>query len=217
MGPEARLTIAEWGTQLEEPAILHTVEGFGALMRQLGIEGGIYWKWADAAAGNPMWAWNPEALIKVRGPGYRYHAVQREIASLYGLHLAEIPNGSFENGTVRWTVKGTARPLPLDERAPWRGATYVRLTGALIGARIRVSGSTAYTTSARLRGASATSTVRYIACSARKPKPQARVFRYVGTSTEFQAFPVTYTTPRGVCWVQIEVAAPGGIDVDEVT
>ena len=115
-------------------------------------------------------------------------------------------------------MTGAAQPLPLDEPAPWRGANFLRLTGKLVGTPVRVSASTTYTTSARLRRGPATLTIRYIACAGQKPKPtpQMQVFRYSATSSGFEAFPVTYTTPKNACWIQVEINSLTGVDVDDV-
>ncbi len=215
VGPDARMVLAEWGTQHDEPEILRTVEGLGALMRGLGIEGGIYWKWSDAPAGDPSWAWNPNGLIKIRGPGYRYTAVQREIADLYGFHLPEIPNGSFEDGTKGWKVTGNATAQPLDEPAPWRGTSFLRVTGRVVSTPVRASASTRYTTSARLRGAPATLTIRYVSCRGKAAAPKPATFRF-GGATRFSVVPLVYTTPKRSCAVQLEIGAPRGLDVDEV-
>jgi hypothetical protein len=129
--PASRLTIAEWGVQAGEGSIPRTFEHFGATLHTLGLEGGVYWKWSDAGAADGPYATNPEALIKVRGRGYHYHAVESELADLYGFHVSDIPNGSFENGTSGWKLVGArSELLPLDEPLPAGSAAIGFLTCA---------------------------------------------------------------------------------------
>lgn len=134
----------------------------------------------------------------------------------HGFHLTNVPNGSFEAGATGWKIAGNAESRPLDENAPWRGTSYLRLTGTAISARIRVSPSTRYTTTAHLRfSRPSTVSFRYLTC---KNKPSAKrkldTFRPAGPQPSFQTFPLVYTTPADACWLRIELSAPTPIDVD---
>ena len=235
-GSESRLTLMEWGVDRAETAIPQTVEGLGVILQQLGIEGGAYWKWSDAPADQPMWAWPPAALVKVRGVPLHYQPVQRELADLYGFHLAAIPNGSFEEGTSDWTIHGTgtANPLTVDEHEapPWRGrrALHLTATGSLSirSKPIRVSKSTTYTTTANLRfrwrnerrpHAVITKrpqvylTFHYLTCtgkpSTRTQSVTTRYFQEQAT-TGFATFPIRHTTPTDACFTEIEIGARRG-------
>ena len=93
-----------------------TVEHLGAVMLNLGLEGGTYWKWADEA-NDPSWT-DPAAVVKQRGISFKFNPQQRELVDLYGFHLTSVPNGSFEAGAAGWTIAGRAQKLALDENAP---------------------------------------------------------------------------------------------------
>jgi hypothetical protein len=244
VGPAARMTLVEWGTSRDDAAIPRTVEHLGVLMQQLGIEGGIYSKWADSAAIDQGFAYPAAALVKVRGPGYVYQPVQKELADLYGFHLTAIPNGSFEDGTKSWTIegRGTAKPTPLDETdMPWRGASFLRLTTTrtltATGPRIRASASTSYTTTANLRfswsgerkpKAKAAKrpqvdvSFRFLTCKkqpSRVRREDIRRFFQENSTQSFQTFPLVFTTPKDACYVQIQLTVarndlPSGITLD---
>jgi hypothetical protein len=211
--PQARVTLIEFGA-FSQP-YQHAVEQLGAEMQRLGIDGGTYWKWADEV-NDPHWT-DPAAVVKQRGLGFAYNPQQRELADLYGFHLTAIPNGSFEDGTVQWAVTGKAESVSLDAAAPWRGASFLRLTGKATGAAIRVSPSTRYTTTANLRFPSAvTVAFRFTTCKSKPTKRQAvAVFRPSAPQPDWQTFPFTYRTPADACWVRIEVAG-SGVDIDAV-
>ena len=212
--PSARLTLIEFGAGAGE--YQRTVEQLGSVMLNLGIEGGTYWKWADET-NDPTWT-DPASVVKQRGYAFIFNPQQRELADLYGFHLADVPNGSFENGSAGWKIAGRAESRPLDENAPWRGSSYLRLTGKTTSARIRVSPSTRYTTTAHLRLTSpATVTFRYFTC---KNKPSGKrkldTFRPAAPQPSFQTFPFIYTTPVDACWLRMDVSALTAIDVDAV-
>jgi hypothetical protein len=212
--PQARLTLIEFGAAAGE--YQRTVEQLGAVMQSLRIEGGTYWKWADET-NDPNWT-DPASVVKQRGLAFRFNPQQRELADLYGLHLNAVPNGSFEEGTADWTTRGKAEKVTLDENAPWRGASFLRVAGMATSARVRVSASTRYTTTAHLRFASpVTVTFRYSTCRNRpSTKRKLDVFRPAAPQLSFQTFPFVYRTPADACWVRIEISAPSGIDVDAV-
>jgi hypothetical protein len=216
-GLVARVTATEFGDQAPVETAWPTakaIEGLGVLMMQNGIDGGTFWHWQDVTGDTPASFADP---VKRRG-SFSYYPVQRELADLYGFHLTEVPNGSFENGSVGWKIAGRAETRPLDESAPWRGSSFLRLNGKATSSRIRVSPSTRYTTTAHLR-TTAPSTVafRYSTC---KKKPSARrkldTFHPAGPQASFQTFPFSYTTPMDACWVRIELSASAAIDVDAV-
>jgi len=210
--PQARLTLIEFGSAVRD--YQRTVEHFGAVMQDLGIEGGTYWKWADET-NNPMFT-DPAAVIKRRGVGFTFNPQQRELADLYGFHLTGVPNGSFEQGTSRWKIRGTAQSLPLDEDAPWRGSTYMRLMGEATSAQVRVSPSTRYTTTAHMRFTAPVSvTFRYWTCKHKaSAKRKLTMFRPTAPQPSFQTFPFAYTTPADACWLRITLSSPTGLDVD---
>jgi hypothetical protein len=214
-GSVARVTATEFGDQAPVETVWPTakaIEDIGVLMMQYGIDGGTFWHWEDVTGDAPSSLADP---VKRRG-SFSYYPVQRELADLYGLHLTDVPNGSFENGSAGWKIAGRAETRPLDENAPWRGSSFLRLTGKATSSRIRVSPSTRYTTTAHLRvTAPATVTFRYSTC---KNKPSQRrkldTFHPAGPQPSFQTFPLSYTTPADACWVRIEVSSSTAIDVD---
>ena len=212
--PQARLTLIEFGASKGNHQ--RTVEHLGAVMLNLGLEGGTYWKWADEA-NDPSWT-DPAAVVKQRGISFNFNPQQRELADLYGFHLTSVPNGSFEAGAAGWTIAGRAQKLALDENAPWRGSSFLRLAGTATSRRVRVQPSTRYTTTAHLRfGAPVGITFRYMTC---KKKPSAKrkldTFRPPPPQPTFQTFPFAYTTPADACWVQIELSARAALDADAV-
>jgi hypothetical protein len=212
--PEARLTLIEFGAAAGD--YQRTVEHLGAAMLNLGLEGGTYWKWADES-NDPRWT-NPAAVVKQRGTTFTFNPQQRELADLYGFHLINVPNGSFEEGTAPWRTSGTAQTVALDENTPWRGKSFLRLVGTATSPRVRVSPSTRYTTTANLRFTSRVGiTFRYLTC---KNKPTAKrkldTFHPATPQPTFQTFPFVYTTPIDACWVQIELSAPATLDVDAI-
>ena len=160
VGEGARITAPEYSDHTPVDPSWPTekaVESLGVLMQHHNINGGGFWLWVltgGSDMGDPTLA-DP---VVIRGTGFRYSPVQRELADLYGFHLAEVPNGSFEAGTAGWTLTGTGitRTAPLGQPdLPWRGTRYVRLTATgtarLTSAPIRVSETTRYTTTANLR------------------------------------------------------------------
>jgi hypothetical protein len=221
------MTLIEWGASRTDPAVPDTVERLGALMQQLSIEGGVYYKWADASANDPNYAYNPDTLVKVRGTTYTYHPVQKAIADLYGFHLTAVPNGSFEDGTSPWTTRGagTAQTATLDQDLPWRGVSYIHLvaTGAysLSSPPIRVSPRTSYTTTANLRFGqpNVSATFTYLTCANKtSKKSKATVFRLGTAQPTWQTFPFAFTTPSDTCYVQItfRMTGAGTLDADAV-
>jgi hypothetical protein len=66
VGAGARLTLIEFGSGTGDYA--RTVEHLGAVMQQLGIEGGTYSKWADET-NDPKWT-DPTSVVKRRGPSF---------------------------------------------------------------------------------------------------------------------------------------------------
>jgi len=212
--PQARLTLAEFGSN--EGQYQRTLEQLGAAIRDLGLEGGNYWQWADVT-NDPKWT-PPGSVVKQRGYAFSFNPQQRELADLYGFHLTDVPNGSFEQSTSGWTVSGQGQALSLDESAPRRGKTFLRLVGKATSGRIRVSPSTRYTTTARLRFASSPNvTFRFSTCK-NKPvvKRKRDRFRPAGPQPSFQTFPLVYTTPADACWLRMEFSAPTTLDVDDV-
>lgn len=210
----ARLTLIEFGAGAGDHA--RTVEHLGAVMQQLSIEGGTYWKWADET-NDPKWT-DPTSVVKQRGRSFAFNPQQRELADLYGFHLTGLTNGSFEDGTSGWSIVGQGRIAPLDANAPWRGASFLTLTGRATSSRVRVSPSTRYTTTLHLRsGAAVAVSFLYATC---KNKASARrkrdVFRPAVAQSAFQTIPLVYTTPADACWVRIEVASSAPLDIDAV-
>jgi hypothetical protein len=156
------------------------------------------------------------AVVKKRGFAFTFNPQQRELADLYGFHLTNIPNGSFENGSAGWKIAGDAKALPLEADAPWRGNSFLRLSGTATSPRIRVSPATRYTTTAHLRFTAPPSvTFRYFTCK-NKPSAKRRVdtFHPPSPQPSFQTFPFVYTTPRDACWVQIRLSDSSTIDID---
>lgn len=223
--PEARLTIVEFGTQSSQWTHEKTVEGFGHLLTQFGIEGGVYWQWVNPS-NDPRYT-HPGTDLKQRGRAFTYNPQQKELADLYGLHLTSIPNGSFEEGTAGWRITGggAVRRIPMDEDAPWRGLTFLRLasTGSLAvtSRALRVSPRTTYTTTANLRFGRTGPyiSVRFLTCRRERSAVRAQaVIRFTQATDGFDTFPLKYTTPKDACFVRIEVGtrAPATLDVDNL-
>lgn len=235
--PEARLTAIEFGAS-DVPSE-QAVESLGPLMRQHGVDGGTFWKWTDET-GEPQFVAST-ATVKLRGSGF--NRVQKELVDLYGFHVAEIPNGSFENGAARWTIKGAGQPLAADEASPIRGRGFIRLTAnptaSVTSERARVSPATTYTTTANLRfawaggraGPPATRpqvniTFHYLTCAGRSSRfVKQTILRFFGApgAPGWGTFPLRYTTPKDACFVRIEIGAarnrlatPIVLDVDAV-
>lgn len=212
--PQARMTLIEFGASAGD--YQRTVEQLGSVMLSLGIEGGTYWKWADET-NDPKWT-DPASVVKKRGYAFSFNPQQRELADLFGFHLTDVPNGSFEKGSSEWKITGHAETRALDENAPWRGAFFLRLSGTATSVRIRVSASTRYTTTAHLRFTSAAKVaLRYFTCKNKaSAKRKLDTFRLAAPQPSFQTFPLTYTTPVDACWVRIAVSGGDAIDVDAV-
>jgi hypothetical protein len=221
--PQARLILAEFGGAAG--GYQHATETIGADLQSLGLEGGFYWKWADET-NDPQWT-DPASVVKQRGQAFVYNPQERELADLYGFHLTSVPNGSFETGTAPWTTKGTATAstAALDENAPWRGTSYLHLSATgfatLSAPPIRVSPSTAYTTTANLRFAqpNVRVTFTYLTCRSRpSSKGKPAVFSFTGAQAAWQTFPFAYTTPKDACYMRISVAlsSAGTLDIDDV-
>jgi len=220
--PQSRLLFAEFGAN-PGGNYQRAVEMIGADMQSLGFDGGVYYKWADEA--NNSQYTDPASVVKKRGVAFVYNPQERELADLYGFHLGAIPNGSFENGTSHWTStgRGTAQLRRLRQDVPWRGVSYLHLTGtyAVSSTRIRVSPSTRYTTSAELRFRQPNVRVAftYLTCGRKLSTSTKRVvFRLTSTQRSWQTFPFAYTTPSDACYVRItfSLAEPGRLDIDEV-
>jgi hypothetical protein len=227
VGSAARVTLIEWGTSRGDPLVPDTVERLGALMQRLGVEGGVYYKWSDASANDPNYAYNPDTLVKARGTTYAYHTVQKALADLYGFHLTAVPNGAFEDGTSPWITRGagTTETATLDQNLQWRGVSYIHLvsTGAysLSSPPIRVSPTTRYTTTADLRfdHPNVSATFTYLTCAnkaSKKSKPT--VFRLGTAQPTWQTFPLIYATPSDACYVQItfRMTGAGTLDADGI-
>jgi hypothetical protein len=222
--PQSRLLFAEFGAN-PGGNYQRAVEMIGADMQSLGFDGGVYYKWADET--NNSQYTDPASVVKKRGVAFVYNPQERELADLYGFHLSAIPNGSFENGTSHWTStgRGTAQLRRLRQDVPWRGVSYLHLTGtgtyAVSSTRIRVSPSTRYTTSAELRlpQPDVRVTFTYLTCGRKLSTSTKRVvFRLTSTQRSWQTFPFAYTTPSDACYVRItfSLAGPGRLDIDEV-
>jgi hypothetical protein len=222
--PQARLLLAEFGAN-PGGNYQRAVEMIGADMRVLGIDGGTYYKWADET-NNPQYT-DPASVVKKRGLAFVYNPQERELADLYGFHLTAVPNGSFENGTSQWTTtgSGTAQISTLQEDLPWRGVSYVRLTGArtysLSSTPIRISPSTRYTTTANLRfpQPNVRAVFTYLTCRRKQSAKTKRALIQLTTrQPTWQTFPFTYTTPSDACFVRItfSLAGAGRLDIDDV-
>ena len=244
-GSSARVTAAEFGDLGPVDAAWPTeraVEDLGALMQQYAIDGGTFWHWEDVTGDGPPSDGDP---VTRRG-GFAYYPVQRELADLYGFHVQGITNGSFEDGLRGWTIagRGTAKPTNLDEQAPARGQTFVRLTtaGSITATTrpIRISPGITYTTAADLRfSLHATSSAGaagkrpqvdvaflYLTCRERPAAAHpSDTFRYFGQAAPqaFQTYSFHYRPPKGACYVKVQLTAagnnlPGGLtfDVDAV-
>jgi hypothetical protein len=222
--PQARLLFAEFGAN-RGGDYQRAVEMIGADMQSLRYDGGVYYKWADET-NNPQYT-DPASVVKKRGVAFGYNPQERELADLYGFHLSDIPNGSFESGTSHWTItgRGTAQTRRLQPDLPWRGLSYLHLTGTgtdtISSARIRVSPSTRYTTTADLRFPQPNVRVAfiYLTCG-RKPSRNAKraVFPLTSIGRSWQTFPFAYTTPPDACYMRItfSLAGPGRLDIDDV-
>ena len=216
IGPDARMVVAEFGTQSSNWSHESTVEMFGSLLLAERVEGAVYWQWVNPSD-NPQYA-PPGTDLKKRGVGFVYNPQQRELADLYGFHLTDVPNGSFEDGPAGWSIAGQAQMVPIDVNAPWRGASFLRLTGKATSPRARISPSTRYTTTVHLRSASAVKvSFTYSTCK-NKPtlKRKRDVFQPAAGQVGFQTFPLAYTTPADACWLRIEIASAASLDVDAV-
>ena len=228
-GSVARVTATEFGDQAPVETAWPTaraVEDIGALLMQYGIDGGTFWHWEDVTGDAPASFADP---VKRRG-SFSYYPVQRELGDLYGFHLTGIPNGSFETGTSGWKIRGagTHSIVSLDEDAPWRGKTFLRLssTGSLsaTSAPLRISRATTYTTTANLRvqrpgSGAATVTFSYFTCARKASRIRPRTVFSIGRSTSgFETFPIRYTTPSDACYVRVVVGAGAGVrfDVDNL-
>jgi hypothetical protein len=221
--PQARLLLAEFGAN-PGGNFQRAVETIGADMQRIGLDGGDYWQWADVT--NNQYS-DPPSVVKKRGLAFVYNPQARELADLYGFHLSEVPNGSFENGTSQWpsTGSGTAHIRRLQQNLPWRGIAYLHLaatgTYALSSTLIRVNPSTRYTTTAELRFPRPNVRVvfSYLTCRS-KPSGNVRpvVFRLKGRQRSWQTFPFAYTTTRKACYVRItfELMGPGTLDIDDI-
>jgi hypothetical protein len=221
--PQARLLLAEFGAN-PGGNFQRAVETIGADMQRIGLDGGDYWQWADVT--NNQYS-DPPSVVKKRGLAFVYNPQARELADLYGFHLSEVPNGSFENGTSQWpsTGSGTAHIRRLHQNLPWRGVAYLHLaatgTYALSSTLIRVNPSTRYTTTAELRFPRPNVRVAfsYLTCRG-KPSGNVRpvVFRLKGRQRSWQTFPFAYTTTRKACYVRItfELMGPGTLDIDDI-
>jgi hypothetical protein len=227
VGPEARLTIAEFGTQSSDWPHERTVESLGRLLRDLGLEGGVYWQWVNPS-NDPRYT-HPGTDLKKRGPAFAYNPQQRELADLYGFHLRAIPNGSFEQGLRAWKVEGKGRAAASDVSAetrelPWRGRYALslapRATLSVLSGPIRVAPTTAYTTTGNLQADRAGSSVtfRYLTCSRRPSRVRAADRFPIRKTSGFETFPLRYTTPKDACFVRIEIAAraPTALHVDDL-
>lgn len=212
---QARLTLIEFGA-VPGGDYSRAVQHLGAVMQQLGIEGGTYWKWADET-NDPKWT-DPASVVKQRGSSFTFNPQQRELADLYGFHLEGLRNGSFEDGTSGWMVVGQAQSVPLDVNAPWRGKSFLRLTGKATSAQVRVSPATRYTTTVHVRGGSGVAiSFLYSSCK-NKPSVKRRldVFRPTASPASFETFALPYTTPADACRLRIELTSPRAVDVDAV-
>ncbi len=227
VGSQARLFVAEFGTQSSSWPGEETVEGLAALLRKHRVEGAVYWQWVNPS-NDPRYV-HPGTDLKIRGR-QAYSPQQRELADLFGFHLRSIPNGSFEAGPTRWRFAGKGRVAAIDvskdpslAKLSWRGRYALRLqprgTLSITSAPIRVSPRTTYTTTANLRFRRGGShlAVEFLTCK-RKPTGPIRALAFVGSTAGFDTFPLTYTTPKAACYVQIEIGSPRStiLDVDHV-
>lgn len=137
----------EWDTR-------QTYESLARVLRQPGVSGISFWLWTNfetAHDSDPSMA----EPVKRRGPGLQYNPVQREALDFGALHIAGIPNPSFEldadansipdgwqlgaaGSFQRYHLAGEAgQPL-----VPTRGAYAARLTApAGLDAPVEISSS----------------------------------------------------------------------------
>ena len=222
--PQARLVLAEFGG-FPGGDYQRAVEMVGADMQSLGIEGGVYYKWADET-NNPQYT-DPASVVKKRGSAFAYNPQERELADLYGFHLTTVSNGSFEDGRSRWTTtgSGTAQIRRLQPALPWRGVSYLHLAApgsySLSSTLIRISPSTRYTTTANLRFPQPNVRIAftYITCRRKRSrKERPAVFRVTPAQPIWQTFPFAYRTPSDACYVRItfSLTRAGTLDIDDV-
>ena len=222
--PQARLVLAEYGA-FPRGDYRRAVEMIGADMQSLGIEGGMYYKWADET-NNPQYT-DPASVVKKRGLAFAYNPQERELADLYGFHLTIVPNGSFEEGSSDWTAtgSGTTQIKRLQPALPWRGISYLHLAAtraySLSSPLIRISPSTGYTTTANLRfpQPNVRAVFTYLTCRRRQSKEAiSAAFRLTSTRRTWKTFPFAYTTPSDACYLRITfgLARPGTLDIDDV-
>jgi hypothetical protein len=196
------------------------VESLGLLMAQYGIDGGGFWKWVDETGDAPPSFGDP---VKKRGLGY--NPVQRELADLYGFHLAAIPNGSFEERLKAWTKRGhgSARIADLSQElaeTPWRGGLVVSLRGkpfvSVVSTRIRVTAGLTYTTTGNFEaGRRSTVSFRYFRCNGRPSRSRAVTFGLPRTSA-FRTSALRHKSPRDACYVQIVLATRSTLLADNI-
>jgi hypothetical protein len=216
-----RVLFSEFGVGPVTPnwTASNVVESFGVLMNKYGLDGGIYWLWAQMNATDEDRHLPP--AIKRRGPWFVYNPIVAEFRDLYGFHLESIPGSSFETGwRADWRIsgKGKVRRAAFVEapRLPWRGKTVLQLVGApTISANsrpIRVSGGTTYTTAGDFQVARKGSSVtfRYATCAGRASSEHKQTRFALSKSARYKAFAFRYRTPSDACFVRIQVTAVRG-------
>jgi hypothetical protein len=149
--------------------------------------------------------------------------VQKELVDLYGFHLPAVANGSFEEGTGRWTFTGTPTPeqLPAGEAMPSRGRSFLRLQAAgavsAHSAAIKASPRTTYTTSVRVRGSAGSFSVEFRRCSGKASKTRAAAaVRFAISREAWVTVPLRYTTPADACLLRIRISGSQILDLDDV-
>ena len=155
----------------------------------------------------------PDTVVR-RHSNLALTRVGEELLDLYGFHLAQIRNGSFEQSLEGWSVKGLVNLPKLnlyDSPTPWHGQTYLALVGSISSAPIRASPRVRYTTALGVRGFGH-AVIRSLSC--RKRPLASKAIGLIGQSQYFTTALLRYSTPPGTCFVQLTIS--GNVEVDDV-